>query len=160
MHLNFLALRLSKLVLLPAEQASLFSSRRTTRKQLELQLTSMWPGMHRFSQLLSGDIPSRTILTSAVYGIQPFPQLQCARSEQCVATTYRRWYLEEHREGVQNDSAIFCDRSFWTSSLRCIDLQLLLYAQRRVLTLTPTRKWSSGYAADWCDHKKAQVGLD
>ena len=31
---------------------------------------------------------------------------------------------------MENDSAIFCERSLWTSNLRCTDLQLLLYAQR------------------------------
>ena len=43
---------------------------------------------------------------------------------------------------MENDSAIFCERSFWTSNLRCTDLQVLLYAQSRVRTLAATRKWS------------------
>ena len=40
------------------------------------------------------------MLTSAVCDIQPFPQLQCARNEQCVSNAYLRRYLKEHREGV------------------------------------------------------------
>ena len=66
----------------------LSSSRGTSRRQHELQLTSVWPGMRRSSQLLSGDIHRRTRLTSAVYDIQPFPQQQCARSGQYIATAY------------------------------------------------------------------------
>ena len=50
-----------------------YTSRVTFRKQLELQLTSMWPGMRRSLQLLPGDILRRTMLTSDVYGIQTFP---------------------------------------------------------------------------------------
>ena len=46
------------------------SSRGTSRKQLELQLTSMWPGVHRSSQLLPGDIHRRTMLNCAVYSCQ------------------------------------------------------------------------------------------
>ena len=56
--------------------------------------------MRRSSQLLPGDIHRRTKLTSAVYGIQPFPQQQCARIGQCISTAYCRRDMEEHREGV------------------------------------------------------------
>ena len=52
--------------------AVLSSSRNTSSKLLESQLSSMWPGMHRSSQLLPGDILRRTMLTSAVNGIQLF----------------------------------------------------------------------------------------
>ena len=86
MHLNFLAIRLYKFMLLPAKEVAFFSPLGTSRKQTELQLTLMWPDMRRFSQLLPDDIHRRTKLTSAVYGIQPL--LQCAESEQCVATAY------------------------------------------------------------------------
>ena len=40
------------------------------------------------------------------------------------------------------DSAIFCERNFRTSNLRCTDLQVLLYAQRCVRTLAAPRQWS------------------
>ena len=89
MDLNFLALRFYKFMLLPRTSGVLLSSSRgTSLKQHELQLTSMWPGMRRSSQLLPGDIHRQTKLTSAVYDIQPFPQQQCVRSGQCVPTAY------------------------------------------------------------------------
>ena len=94
MHLNFLTLRLYKFMLFPEKQVTLFSP------QHDLQLTSMWLGMPHSLDLLPGDILRRIMLTSAVYDIQPFPQLQFARSEQCVSTTYLRRHLEKHREGV------------------------------------------------------------
>ena len=79
MHLNFLAFRLQKYMLLPAKQVALFSPLLAVL-QHQLQLTSMWPGMSRSSQLLPSDILRRIMLTSAVYDIQPFPQQPCARS--------------------------------------------------------------------------------
>ena len=48
---------------------------------------------------------------------------------------------------MENDSAIFCERNFSTSKLRWTDLQVLLYAQRRVRTLAATRKWSESTLA-------------
>ena len=87
--------------------ALLSSSRGTSRKQHELQLTSMWPDMCRSSQLLPGDIYRRSMLTSA----------------------------------------IFCERNIWTSNLRCTELQVFLYAHRRMRTLAATRKWSQSMLA-------------
>ena len=52
-RLNFLALRLYKFMLLPARHVALFSPLLAVLH--ELQLTSMWSGIRRSSQLLPGD---------------------------------------------------------------------------------------------------------
>ena len=77
MHLNFLTPPLQMHASSCGTSVALISPfRGTSRKQPELQLTSMWPGMHHSSQLLPGAILRRTMLTSAVYDIQPSCSVQ------------------------------------------------------------------------------------
>ena len=60
----------------------------------------------------------------------------------CVLTSgsgRASWRSYERR--MENNSAFFCERSFWTSSMLCTDLNVMLHAQRRVRSLAATRNW-------------------
>ena len=142
MHLNFLALRFYKFMLLPAKQVAHFSS----------LLTVLLVNSTSFSWLQC-DLLCIGLLNYCLATYSTFsPAAVCkewAMCCHCVLTSGSAgasWRSSERR--MENDSAIVCERNFCTSKLRWTDLQVLLYAQRCVRTLAATRKRSESTLAD------------
>ena len=152
-HLNSLTLRLYKFMLLPAELASLFSALLVVLSANSSTCIWYQCGLVCIAflncYLVTFFVEPCWLLLSAVCNLISTYCVQGVSNVLPLRINVGSWEasLSSYERRVENDSAIFSERSFWTSSLRCTDLYVLLHAQRRVRTLAVTRKWSESMLA-------------